>query len=398
MSIEIIALLHDLQAAVDASDAYLAHTLAQQLRQRIAADPALADSVEQRIHTVLAELRVSSAEPIKSGFESVRGVEPGALYPVWFGTNRKLTVSGFTYERDPANITRGRVLVRVPAAHKFGETGNSFWRRLLRWDLANDRLALDRLEILDLAAFHTQVRQTLDEARTAGSPSHALVFIHGYNTKFTDAAIRAAQIGYDLKIPATAFFGWPSRGSVPAYMPDEAAIENSERAFAEFLVDFAAHAGAETIHVIAHSMGNRGLLRALQRISTGPARPRFGQFVLAAPDVDRGLFLDHAALYAAHAARTTLYTSRGDRAVHLSAVLHAAPRAGYFLPHTVAPGIDTVAVPNFDLEILGHSYFAQAGALLYDIHTLMHHDTPPAQRQRLRAATSEGARLWELMR
>jgi hypothetical protein len=44
--------------------------------------------------------------------------------------------------------------------------------------------------------------------------------------------------------------------------------------------------------------------------------------------------------------------------VHLSAKLHNAPRSGYFTPYTVAPSIDTVAVPNFDIDLLGHTYFA----------------------------------------
>ena len=30
----------------------------------------------------------------------------------------------------------------VPEAHRFGETGTGFWRRLLRFDLRDDRLRL----------------------------------------------------------------------------------------------------------------------------------------------------------------------------------------------------------------------------------------------------------------
>jgi Alpha/beta hydrolase of unknown function (DUF900) len=52
---------------------------------------------------------------------------------------------------------------------------------------------------------------------------------------------------------ATAFFGWPSRGSVTAYPADEANIEASEQAITDFLVDFTANCGAEKVHVIAHS-------------------------------------------------------------------------------------------------------------------------------------------------
>src|SRR5262245_31066233 len=108
----------------------------------------------------------------------------------------------------------------------------------------------------------------MQAARDGCRRPHALVFLHGFNVTFEDAAIRAAQIGFDLKVlGATAFFSWPSRGRVTAYPADEATIEASEPAIADFLVDFAANCGAEKVHLIAHSMGNRGLLRALQRIA-----------------------------------------------------------------------------------------------------------------------------------
>ena len=83
--------------------------------------------------------------------------------------------------------------------------------------------------------------------------------------------------------------------------------------------------------------------------------------------------------------------------MHLSAKLHDAPRCGYFIPYTVAPGIDTVAVPDFDVD-LGHAYCAQAEALLLDIHDLMRHNEAPAQRQRITPAVYEGTAVWRLRR
>src|SRR5262249_328520 len=144
--------------------------------------------------------------------------------------------------------------------------------------------------------------------------------------------------------------------------------------------------GAGKVHVIAHSMGNRGLLRALQRIAANAetrGKVKFDQVLLAAPDVDRDLFLNRARLYPEHAERTTLYASDVGLPVHLSARLHEAPRAGYFAPYTVAPGVDTIAVPDFDIDLLGHSYFAQAEALLHDMYDLIRHGAPPTARQRI---------------
>jgi hypothetical protein len=196
-----------------------------------------------------------------------------------------------------------------------------------------------------------------DSGRTRqGKQPHALLFLHGFNVTFTDAAIRAAQIGYDLKVlGATAFFSWPSRGSVAAYPVDEASIEASERAITDFLVNFTVHCGAEKVHLIAHSMGNCGLLRALLRIAAqAPGQVKFGQVFLAAlrilPTLHRGSWHRH-----------------GGRA-------------------------------GFDIDLLGHAYFAQAEAWLHDIHDLMRHNEAPAQRQRITPAVHEGTAFWRLRR
>jgi esterase/lipase superfamily enzyme len=318
-------------------------------------------------------------------------------YPVFFATNRKPDgAGGFGGERAD-QTTLGKAIVHIPKAHRFGQTGSGFWKRLWRGD---DRLRLKQTNTLGLDPFYESVRAEVEAARAAGEPPQALVFIHGYNVSFENAAIRAAQIGYDLKIPgATAFFSWASRGAPTAYPADEATIEASERAIADFLVEFGQRCGAEKVHVIAHSMGNRGLLRALQRIAadaTMRGKVRFNQMILAAPDVDRALFLDLAAHYGENAERVTLYASRADIAVHLSAGLHGAPRAGYFEPYTVAAGIDTIAVPKFNVDLLGHSYFAQAGALLHDIFDLMRRGEAPKLRQRIDPVRESGLNFWRL--
>lgn len=401
-------LLTRLETAVRAGDRVHAFELARQIQQQLVHDQHAQAALERRVRELLAELnrpatRVRAFDTRSPNIE--RAISPvgqdGVVYPVWFGTNRQPTPQwdGFTGQRHHS-VTRGRVEVYVPEAHRFGETGSSFWQKLKRFDLRDDTLRVQHVERQDRDPFFAEIRNVLQLARESGESPHALFFLHGFNVSFEEAAIRAAQIGLDLKVPgATAFFSWPSRGNVAAYPADEASIEASERAITDFLIDFTTNCGAEKVHVIAHSMGNRGLLRALQRIAANARTQgavKFGQVFLAAPDVDRDLFLDLARLYPQHAERTTLYASDGDLPVHLSAKLHDAPRAGYFQPYTVAPGIDTVAVPDFDLDLLGHTYFAQAEALLHDIHDLMRHGTAPAQRQRIEPAVHEGTAFWKL--
>jgi esterase/lipase superfamily enzyme len=324
------------------------------------------------------------------------------LYRVWFGTNRSLVDptrpdQGFSNERSQSLIY-GTCIVYVPQSHVFGSDGSSWiWRTLRRTD---DRLKLESIQTLDEGNFMSFVRSQL--GRRPPTKRQILVYIHGFRTTFAQAAIRAAQIGYDLKVEGiTAFFSWPSRGAIERYPADEATIEASEPFFEQFLTNLIATSGAEDVSVIAHSMGNRGLLRighSLARLAQ-THKFRLGQVFLAAPDVDADTFKRLAATYTHFSKRTTLYVSSKDKALQLSEIVHGAARAGYFPPITIMSGIDTIKVTNVDLSVLGHSYFAEAGAVLYDMHSLLTNNTPPGERLRLEPRrTLLLQRYWELAR
>jgi len=61
----------------------------------------------------------------------------------------------------------------------------------------------------------------------------------------------------------------------------------------------AAQSHATTVHLIAHSMGNRALTRALYAIAEKHAGvpPMFQHVFLAAPDIDVGVFRQLAATF-----------------------------------------------------------------------------------------------------
>jgi esterase/lipase superfamily enzyme len=323
------------------------------------------------------------------------------VYPVWYCTTRRHAdpsdpSAGYSGQRDSRDsIHYGRCLVAIPKSHQFGSVGSAWWKR---WLTSTD----DRLRIVERAeiareAFWTALRREL--AQGQADEQQALVYVHGYNVSFDEAAIRAAQIGFDLKVPgAMAFFSWPSRGTLRGYAADGASIEASEAAITDFLVRLASDSGASRVHVIAHSMGNRGLLRSIQRITAEAASTggiRFGQVFLAAPDLDVALFRDLAAFYPKVSERTTLYVSARDRALEASHWIHDFDRVGYAPPVTVVDGIDTIEVTGLDLSVLGHGYFAEAHGVLYDMHHLLRHNTAPGSRIRLHAKRNrEGISYW----
>ena len=145
-------------------------------------------------------------------------------------------------------------------------------------------------------------------------------------------------------------------------------------------------------------MGNRGVLRAVNRIAV-TAQQRsgkpFGQIILAAADVDADTFRLLSAAYEEVASRTTLYVSKRDLAIEASRWLHSFPPAGLMPPTLVLPGIDTINVTNVDLTMLGHGYIAAARDVLSDMHALIRRGVPPDERFGLRQTTNEhGESYW----
>src|SRR5215469_3610694 len=226
-------------------------------------------------------------------------------FRVWYGTNRAFKnvrdpAKGFKSEFDPDRAVHyGSCKVYIPESHEFGSIGTSWWNRWRKLKFEDDHLKIvERKSSADSEQFFSEIRQEI--AAFGPLDRQILLYLHGYCVSFDEAALRAAQIGADLKaVGVTAFFSWPSCGSVRGYFADADRIAASEPAITEFLQHLTRDTGAQAVHIIAHSMGNRGLARSIQRIisDTSMSGVRFGQIILAAPDIEVSLFRDLAAVY-----------------------------------------------------------------------------------------------------
>jgi esterase/lipase superfamily enzyme len=147
-----------------------------------------------------------------------------------------------------------------------------------------------------------------------------------------------------------------------------------------FLESVASRTGAHTVHLIAHSMGNRVLVNALSGM-TNRGAPRFQQIMLTAPDIDAGTFVELADTVKSHAGHVTLYASSHDRALLASMKVNGAPRAGEAGKNIViVDGIDTIDASALDTGFLGHSYYADNRSVLTDIYNLLRSGDPPGKR------------------
>jgi esterase/lipase superfamily enzyme len=104
------------------------------------------------------------------------------------------------------------------------------------------------------------------------------------------------------------------------------------------------------VHLMAHSMGNRALVRALAALParrSDSGKPFVNHVVLTAPDIDAGVFRGIADAVKRAAISITLYASSNDQALRLSKQFHGYPRAGEAGKRiTIVDGISTVDAPT----------------------------------------------------
>lgn len=302
-----------------------------------------------------------------------------------FATGSKVPEQYFSGERSGAtSLHLGVCRVSIPPGHRRGEIEEpSIWRFEFQPD-PNKHMVLLGRESLSQKAFYKRMQSTLQRSRK----KEVMVFVHGFNVAFKDAALRTAQLAYDLRIDgAPVLYSWPSQASLAKYKIDETNAEWTIPHLESFLWDLSRQSGAGSIYLIAHSMGNRPLTRALERIAarltTPGAKPPFSEILLTAPDIDAEVFADLARIFRKTGERVTLYASSNDRALIASKEVNGYRRAGDSGDDIVViPEVDTVDVSSVDTSLfgLGHSYYGDNCSVLSDIVLLLRGRQPPPQR------------------
>lgn len=194
----------------------------------------------------------------------------------------------FSGERAP-RLAFAKLDITVPRTHKTGEL------ELPGAGATADpaqHFAVASVERLDLGPTVARVRQEI--LRRPAAERDVIVFVHGYNTNFADAAYRFAQIIHDSGFKGVpVLFTWPSRGQLLQYPYDRESAFYS-RDFLELnLRAIARDLGTTRIDVLAHSMGTFLTLEALRQASIrgdGSFGGKLRDVILAAPDVDLDVF------------------------------------------------------------------------------------------------------------
>ncbi len=329
-------------------------------------------------------------------------LDPDAGYStvrIFYATDRARTgetLPAKVYGGERGELELGTATVSIPEAHKPGRIEKpSIWTFDFREDPERHIVLLSVTPAADEAVFAEMRAQVAETGK-----AEAFVFVHGFNVPFHEAAQRTAQMAYDMNFDGLPIlYSWPSRSSLLSYIADTAVVNLSGRRLSRFLEDVVAKSGAQRIHLIAHSMGNRALTDALELFALRykGAQPAFDQVLFTAPDLDAGLFAEMMKTIRVAARRITLYASNKDWALAVSRRLHGdSPRAGQGgrgILHVA--DVDSIDMTEIGEDMLKHSYYANNPSALTDILSLFWRDAPPGQRCGMKQAQGEQGSYWQ---
>lgn len=158
-----------------------------------------------------------------------------------------------------------------------------------------------------------------------GTRRDVLVYVHGFNQSFEQAALDAARLADGVKFRGeTILFTWPSKAALLDYIYDRDSAMWSRDALESMLVELLQHPAVNNIHIVAHSMGTMLSVEALRQLHARfgqIAALKIGAIVLAAPDIDIDVFASTVNRIGALSQRITVLTAVNDRALGIAARL-----------------------------------------------------------------------------
>lgn len=322
---------------------------------------------------------------------------------VYYATDRSRTgkpaPSVFYGNKPRSTLELGIAYVTIPLpVHTRGEFEEpKWWKFEFRVDPAKHIVLRTISPYPNTGDFYARLRQ--DVAGRKGK--EMFVFVHGFNVGFDEAARRTAQIAYDLDLDIVpVLFSWASRGKLLRYGSDEDMSDGAVDKLYPFLQALAQESGAESIHLVAHSLGNRFLARALKMLDVAKAferKPLFNQVVMAAPDIQLSDFEQVFAPAVARAGcRTTLYFSKKDKALWISAFKHDNERLGARSPLLQNMAwLDAIDASSVDISLLGinHSYYGTR-QVLEDIKQVLRRVATP-RRLLVHPADAGSSNYWK---
>jgi esterase/lipase superfamily enzyme len=125
----------------------------------------------------------------------------------------------------------------------------------------------------------------------------AVIFVHGFNTTFSEGLYRLAQLAHDLELPGTiVHYSWASNANALGYVHDRDSALFARDGL-EQLISEVQDAGAEHIYLVAHSLGSTLTMEAVRQIAIRndvALMNNIDAVALISPDIDVDVFRSQA--------------------------------------------------------------------------------------------------------
>ncbi len=255
----------------------------------------------------------------------------------------------------------GEATISLPPTHEPGEIE---WPSSSPGD-PNKHFVVRKADYIDgEEAFSEELDQRLKQLPKANR--EALLFIHGYNTRFAEGVFRLAQIVGDARQPGVPMlFTWASRGYLTDYIYDNNSVALARDGLEETL-HMLTRSKAKSVTVVAHSLGNLLLLETLRQMElkgTSVLRNKKVTVVMASPDIDIDVFKKNIVALGLRANPIYVIVSRDDRALQFSRHLAGGKeRVGGAENDEALAALGVVVIDLTDVETkdaTNHSKFAQ---------------------------------------
>ncbi len=244
------------------------------------------------------------------------------------------------------------------------------------------------------------MRDSIEKRLAQTRESDIVLFVHGFNNDFEEAALALADIWHFTgRVGLPILYTWPAAsGGLFGYFKDRESGEYSIYHLKEFLRILAGTKSVERIHIVAHSRGTDITTTALRELviesRAAGKKPRKAlkvqNLVLAAPDLDFGVVRQRliAEKFGPALGQITVYMNQGDAALRFSQFLMAGLRFGKLdekdLDENDKKIFARVKNVNFiNVEgvnsFVGHAYYRAHPGVLSDIAILIGKHLAPGE-------------------
>jgi esterase/lipase superfamily enzyme len=268
--------------------------------------------------------------------------------------------------------------------------------------------------------FHAELNR-----RLALTPrKEVLLYVHGYNNDFRDAALTWAGMWHFFgREGVPVLYSWPAgRGGLAGYAYDRESGEFTVQHLKMLFRALAANPNIEGLRVLSHSRGTDVMATTLRelfiesRAAGVDPRERFRirQLILAAPDLDFDVTLQRVVSepLSPGVGHVTVYVSQSDKAIGLAEWLFSSVKRigrlqlGDLIAQAQAGDVSTFAVMREDTNssivelkgdggAFGHGYFHENPAVSSDVLQILRFDREPGSEHG-RPLVREQGNFWRI--